>query len=186
MMFFSCGVETEFQSTPSARRATQPEGDRRHHEAISIHALREEGDERLLRASQALAISIHALREEGDENRGGRCCGPSYFNPRPPRGGRPFPSTSDSMPCRFQSTPSARRATVDAGKATIMANLFQSTPSARRATSSFPSALEPLKHFNPRPPRGGRLVDLLAGHALRQFQSTPSARRATLSCTRGS
>ena len=33
---------------------------------ISIHALREEGDDRLLYPHQRRAISIHALREEGD------------------------------------------------------------------------------------------------------------------------
>ena len=34
---------------------------------ISIHALREEGDEQLRMASNQGAISIHALREEGDD-----------------------------------------------------------------------------------------------------------------------
>ena len=33
---------------------------------ISIHALREEGDNIMLRAEQIWDISIHALREEGD------------------------------------------------------------------------------------------------------------------------
>ena len=33
---------------------------------ISIHALREEGDDGLPAAALSLAISIHALREEGD------------------------------------------------------------------------------------------------------------------------
>ena len=33
---------------------------------ISIHALREEGDNIMLRAEQIWEISIHALREEGD------------------------------------------------------------------------------------------------------------------------
>ena len=79
-----------FLSTPSARRATHQEIDHfRIHEhfyprpprggrlrlrfvrcyswAISIHALREEGDEVEQPAMQELKISIHALREEGDE-----------------------------------------------------------------------------------------------------------------------
>ena len=48
------------------------------HEAISIHALREEGDLRLQHFLHLLfSISIHALREEGDwrgrERSGGRC-----------------------------------------------------------------------------------------------------------------
>ena len=57
---------TQFLSTPSARRATKTprlwytRGD------ISIHALREEGDEMLPEEEDDHAISIHALREEGD------------------------------------------------------------------------------------------------------------------------
>ena len=57
----------KFQSTPSARRATDK-------------------DRRTL---ETIFISIHALREEGD--RTGLCCRrptSGYFNPRPPRGGR--------------------------------------------------------------------------------------------------
>ncbi len=57
-----------FQSTPSARRATRLRRSAGLLQAISIHALREEGDHghgaRLLRQS----ISIHALREEGDHH----------------------------------------------------------------------------------------------------------------------
>ena len=83
------GNNTRFLSTPSARRATTdlskvpttqedfyprpPRGGRRAtltapgiSSAISIHALREEGDARNLGAAFALCISIHALREEGD------------------------------------------------------------------------------------------------------------------------
>ena len=58
--------------------------------AISIHALREEGDcQRPLRAQTAQGISIHALREEGDS------------------GAIPAKAVSPI----FLSTPSARRAT---------------------------------------------------------------------------
>ena len=61
--------------------------------AISIHALREEGDGYEGAADASSWISIHALREEGDlmlET-------PSFmmpnFYPRPPRGGRPMVSS---------------------------------------------------------------------------------------------
>ena len=37
--------------------------------AISIHALREEGDEAMARGGSRYRISIHALREEGDQCR---------------------------------------------------------------------------------------------------------------------
>ena len=86
--------------------------------AISIHALREEGDtgstaqdttstgdfyprpprggrpELPKLSSDWIKISIHALREEGDR----RSMLPSKmlcnFYPRPPRGGRPAPATT--------------------------------------------------------------------------------------------
>ena len=106
----------QFLSTPSARRATVQgyDGFRRVHNfyprpprggrrclpctrsscrPISIHALREEGDSRVLRTGSAFDISIHALREEGD------------------------PSFNESIQKynRFLSTPSARRATQPEG-----------------------------------------------------------------------
>ena len=59
---------------------------------ISIHALREEGDDCGTQGLRWIAISIHALREEGD-----RGTGQLQANER---GG-------------FLSTPSARRATAD-------------------------------------------------------------------------
>ena len=103
--------------------------------AISIHALREEGDQRGPgRAPQGTGISIHALREEGDN----------------------IQDAAFDMPCLFLSTPSARRATeqcllvLDGLDISIHALReegddqqadrgqqgagFLSTPSARRAT----------------------------------------------------
>ena len=61
-----------FLSTPSARRATQPDK-----------------KERLV-----VNISIHALREEGDPQHAAAIVNKVYFYPRPPRGGRPFTSTA--------------------------------------------------------------------------------------------
>ncbi len=83
-----------FLSTPSARRATHPVFRPRLLVAISIHALREEGDlHPVFRPRLLVAISIHALREEGDQYSGSR-----------------RPSLN-----QFLSTPSARRATPDIG-----------------------------------------------------------------------
>ena len=82
--------------------------------AISIHALREEGDMPILRACLVRClflstpsarratrdekcreykehISIHALREEGDASAPVRAGCAEDFYPRPPRGGRPIP-----------------------------------------------------------------------------------------------
>ena len=56
-----------FLSTPSARRATIDEYKAHKKAEISIHALREEGDQlRQAFQVQKYYISIHALREEGD------------------------------------------------------------------------------------------------------------------------
>ena len=125
------------------------------------------------------AISIHALREEGDASTGtvkpivpeflstpsarrATCSPPmqgrprSNFYPRPPRGGR-----------RTRMPPWTLLLT------------FLSTPSARRATRSSQRACRSRSDFYPRPPRGGRqdwsdrMLDLIL------FLSTPSARRAT-------
>ena len=58
-----------FLSTPSARRATG----------------------KLVTSSTFEAISIHALREEGDQQRSPQWQHFENFYPRPPRGGRPGP-----------------------------------------------------------------------------------------------
>ena len=55
-----------FLSTPSARRATFAATFFFQLLAISIHALREEGDGTAFILPTILRISIHALREEGD------------------------------------------------------------------------------------------------------------------------
>ena len=103
----------EFLSTPSARRATSAViKNVPCLKCISIHALREEGDNDLedcgliiigflstpsaRRATSPPGmmggydhISIHALREEGDGCADGRFQPYQDFYPRPPRGGRP-------------------------------------------------------------------------------------------------
>ena len=78
-------------------------------------------------------ISIHALREEGDESQHHTVAFPLDFYPRPPRGGRRKSAPHGSLPTRFLST-----------------------PSARRATCRFSADCGVLRNFYPRPPRGGR------------------------------
>ena len=148
-----------------------------------------------------LCISIHALREEGDED-----CKPTWttlenFYPRPPRGGRPSWRSSESGSTSFLSTPSARRATRARSCAcrcdTISIHALREEGDTRTRSSSWS-----ITNFYPRPPRGGRLATLkvvfkaidISIHALREegdpgcvccgralllFLSTPSARRAT-------
>ena len=62
-------------------------------------------------------ISIHALREEGDHLAAAVANELINFNPRPPRGGRPNTRCGAMAGRRFQSTPSARRATTGQGTA---------------------------------------------------------------------
>ena len=141
--------------------ALREEGDQKGHterrrQGISIHALREEGDLLLLCSVYFFKISIHALREEGDLR-------------------EPPPQTA---PSQFLSTPSARRATAVHGPEDLVDTIsihalreegdlvafctvvvvrgFLSTPSARRATRAFHSTVPGLRYFYPRPPRGGR------------------------------
>ena len=100
-----------FQSTPSVGRAT-----------FNLS---------LLRASKA--ISIHALRGEGDRSRYMPLQQRCDFNPRPPWGGRLYIGISKLCKFKFQSTPSVGRATIR--HINSLRNLeFQSTPSVGRAT----------------------------------------------------
>ena len=102
-------------------------------------------------------ISIHALREEGDRRRNAGLAVVIDFYPRPPRGGRLFCVPRSCASMTFLSTPSARRATSRqdrrialledfyprpprggrlSGRVSPSGSLiFLSTPSARRATS---------------------------------------------------
>ena len=147
---------SQFLSTPSARRATNPlfrqvfpyfdfyprppRGGRLpvglHDEAVgqflSTPSARRATAVCDLRVVH-LTISIHALREEGDTQMSPACPSISYFYPRPPRGGRRGSTMTDEKAIEFLSTPSARRAT-----------LF--------------GVLSPAlsRNFYPRPPRGGR------------------------------
>ena len=150
--------------------------------------------------TQPETISIHALREEGDcaWKRPSRAT--ANFYPRPPRGGRPSSSTPNSRTSRFLSTPSARRATTRAaynalpwkisihalreeGDAVTQEYAISSSISIhalREEGDAFSSgSFAVVSDFYPRPPRGGRPVDVRLGKVTDVFLSTPSARRAT-------
>ena len=132
------------------------------------------------RESTLLPISIHALREEGDNpvNEDGEAVIEFLSTPSARR------ATSISLlalwPLLFLSTPSARRATSHFLYGSSSQQLFLSTPSARRATSGWTKWASKFSNFYPRPPRGGRHGEHRTGHHKhRRFLSTPSARRAT-------
>ena len=150
-----------FLSTPSARRATREIGPPEVFKIISIHALREEGDELRFDVSVSdraflstpsarratvqlrelcgdlLLISIHALREEGDLTALG------YDR------------------SRIISIHALR----EEGDGFLLPGLRKS------------------RNFYPRPPRGGRQPNLSIPARRSKFLSTPSARRATGICT---
>ncbi len=148
--------------------------------SISIHALREEGDDHgfeiqpeaaiflstpsarratphRLGVVQGQPISIHALREEGDLELYG------------------VPAAN----IRFLSTPSARRATF--GRSWTVTALSYFYPRPPRGGRRLRAAVTPLVRgdFYPRPPRGGRLAQSAQRSSVMRFLSTPSARRAT-------
>ena len=153
------------------------------------------------RYSSAAAISIHALREEGDAT-GCLCVSVSHnFYPRPPRGGRRNLLASLADGILFLSTPSARRATVPR-----LSGFVEVTISIHALREEGDSALHTRLRcagtisihalreegdnrvccsqtddgdFYPRPPRGGRRVRRRTRRRLDKFISTPSARRAT-------
>ena len=170
----------QFLSTPSARRATlrrfrdsqgttyfyprPPRGGRRrpggrgfYSPAISIHALREEGDHRHRGRRRHRRISIHALREEGDT---------------------PM-AASFSRGRQFLSTPSARRATSRATTMRCALPYFYPRP-PRGGRPCGRVTRWTLLNFYPRPPRGGRLSRSTSKVNRSVFLSTPSARRATI------
>ena len=167
-----------FLSTPSARRATHSVLRDPEHGAISIHALREEGDHRLRLQRLRLTISIHALREEGDPLPLRVFDYKEHFYPRPPRGGRPNNFATQAYPLNFYPRP-PRGGRPDRCNAGMHACEFLSTPSARRATSGLrPGAQDhPISIHALR--EEGDPVFWYRPRSVLEFLSTPSARRAT-------
>ena len=123
---------------------------------ISIHAPREGGDVRWQTSSTS-----RFLFQSTPPARGATYVGKHhqpadfYFNPRPPRGGRPNSQLDADMFANFNPRP----------------------PRGGRRPAHTLS--KNYKHFNPRPPRGGRLRDNTHFVVNRKFQSTPPARGAT-------
>ena len=73
---------------------------------ISIHALREEGDQLFIATAELVSvISIHALREEGDVTSPRRKPMNFNFYPRPPRGGRLTPQPKMTVKADFYPRP---------------------------------------------------------------------------------
>ena len=190
------GTDTEFLSTPSVGRATavQRLGDAV--DAISIHALRGEGDfeghvnDR--KASQFLStpsvgratgrgaqtqpfgvISIHALRGEGDRPTVSRWRPVLYFYPRPPWGGRRPNRCCPSRKSYFYPRPPWGGRPRWARTASL-AQLFLSTPSVGRATGHIGQphrlrriSIHALRGEGDPAPRKAGVAGVISIHALR-------------------
>ena len=166
---------------PSARRATVGPPLCLRHGNISIHALREEGDDKhalvikLLkiflstpsarRATQSRTvtsggsgISIHALREEGDQSGSAASKTTRNFYPRPPRGGRRSAQRGSGSRVYISIHALREEGDIPSIRFFISPVVFLSTPSARRATAG----------------------SWLHTQYATLFLSTPSARRATV------
>ena len=147
----------KFLSTPSARRATQPDFIADFYFIfLSTPSARRATSSTFTRIMGATLFLSTPSARRATRRVVGHFGAFSDFYPRPPRGGRRpcgcprTPGSSDFYP----RPPRGGRPmlTLD-GKAY---KVFLSTPSARRATRSF-SARRPFTwHFYPRPPRGGR------------------------------
>ena len=187
-----------FLSTPSARRATVIVRIGCPREEISIHALREEGDA-WSGCLVPVTLDFYPRPPRGGrpQQHGGRlplveflstpsarratisacASGPTIANfyPRPPRGGRRCPASSSCRPTLFLSTPSARRATIVKAKMTLTMEI---SIHALREEGDHPTVgrRNQMRHFYPRPPRGGRLfrahqcaeAHAISIHALRE------------------
>ncbi len=130
------------------------------------------------RQSTLAAISIHALREEGDQSLHPFVVHCVYFYPRPPRGGRPAARILSVSCVGFLSTPSARRATGPSRSFLPGCRYFYPRP-PRGGRPVAPANVLAETYFYPRPPRGGRLASSSSTSVSKSFLSTPSARRAT-------
>ena len=101
-----------FQSTRSARSATACTDTMLTCITISIHALRKERDVDVTNANLTSIISIHALRKERDLCARTSFAPFTHFNPRAPQGARHEQSAYVKELEAFQSTRSARSATL--------------------------------------------------------------------------
>ena len=171
-----------FLSTPSARRATHKAA-QPHTPPGYFYPRPPRGGRQKQPCTGATtaAISIHALREEGDRFPCSFHLPAGDFYPRPPRGGRLGFDRQPPQRGIFLSTPSARRATYTVDKLRDTQRI-----SIHALREEGDSTQEPLNKvlckisIHALREEGDRGAGLLRGR-FRGFLSTPSARRAT--CT---
>ena len=195
-------VPDTFQSTPPARGATDLAALRPGNVRFqSTPPARGATSNANLMGNPIFLISIHAPREGGDKIGRHKPTVPDTFQSTPPARGATDLAALRPGNVRFQSTPPARGATSNAN---LMGNpIFLISIHAPReggdyvfAASNKTAAISihapreggdctgryiarPCRHFNPRPPRGGRQLEIVYPAAETIFQSTPPARGAT-------
>ena len=166
-------VKGEFQSTPSARRATLHPALEACFIAISIHALRGESDllwnhfQNLMGQFQSTPSAGRATSSSAPAP-----CPDGNFNPRPPRGERQNQCCGLPGLQLFQSTPSARRAT---GAILLLFQYNTISIHALREEGDCGSDSRSTvdAYFNPRPPRGGRLCPVISQTPCAYFNPRP-------------
>ena len=169
-----------FLSTPSARRATRVPCSAELDLRISIHALREEGDQAAWRISDRCKISIHALREEGDPLGIGTISPIELISIHAlreegdPTGGVQ-PNEPETISIHALREEGDRRPLRTRPPPTYF---YPRPPRGGRHSAQY-WMINSHIDFYPRPPRGGRLIPIPISGIEEEFLSTPSARRAT-------
>ena len=191
-----------FLSTPSARRAT-PTSEPPAQPARYFYPRPPRGGRHgnCSLWQNFLGISIHALREEGDETGQPLYVVSATFLSTPSARRATMMIAAYFFAGRFLSTPSARRATGDGWRSGLFSCHFYPRPPRggrhhfRKVAARYKlisihalreegdammgAAYTADRYFYPRPPRGGRPAPAGAKGLMRLFLSTPSARRAT-------
>ena len=105
----------------------------------------------------------------------------TYFNPRPPRGGRlRQPAQGSGASDHFNPRPPPRGGRRASCATPLAIRRFQSTPPRGGRPSRPPAPPAATGYFNPRPPRGGRRDRLFRASDLRQISIHAPARGATI------
>ena len=175
-----CHSTERFLSTPSARRATVDQCDGEIYR-IDFYPRPPRGGRHncVMGYITIFTISIHALREEGDESGHPDQWDNGDFYPRPPRGGRPPFAFSDGPPVPISIH--ALREEGDGCTGIVKPMLSISIHALRKEGDATARPSYPREsHFYPRPPQGGRRIRYAPISVGKEFLSTPSARRATM------
>ena len=145
----------EFLSTPSARRATKPLRTSLQPAGFLSTPSARRATVHKRHPSRSLSISIHALREEGDQGRQQKGLRVADFYPRPPRGGRRLRWSRQSRRRDFYPRPPRGgrpgQSRPECGRGRISIHALREEGDCRHQNSCRQG-----RYFYPRPPRGGR------------------------------